>query len=206
MSMGAGRWLIVMSCVLLLSACGSLGRLPTQYSVRDLGLPGKAGAPPPIPIRAIQVKAPSWLGSSAMQYRASDPVNLLRRAYIGNRWAAAPAELVEVALQRALPTSNPEGGGCVLLVDLDEFSQVFSSALDSYALVEARLSLSSPRDDAVFAVEQASIRVPAATPDAQGGALALSVATGKLADDIAAWLASVASEAPSGTKSSARCR
>lgn len=202
MSTHAVRWILAAGSVLLISACGSLGRLPAQYSVHDLGLPGKPGSPLVLPTRAIQVRAPSWLGSSAMQYRAADADNPTRRAYVSNRWAAAPAELVEVALQRALPPSNPEGGGCLLFVDLDEFSQIFSTPTESYGLIEARLRLSSPRDDAVFAVQPVSISVPATTPDARGGAVALAAATTELATRIATWVNAM----PDGGKSSARCR
>lgn len=206
MRMDLGRWTIAATLAVLLSACNSFGRLPTQYSVHDLGIPGSTRHALPVSMRAIQVRAPSWLGSSAMQYRAADAGNLTRRAYVSNRWAAAPAEMVELALQRALPGSNPNGGGCVLAVDLDEFGQVFSSAEKSHALIEARLRLSSPRDDAVFAIEPVSIRVPAETPDAQGGARALAAATDQLAAGIAGWIERLDRELPGGFNGSGRCR
>ena len=206
MTISAARWAAVAGAACLVCACSSFGRLPTQYSVHDLGATTEAPTTLALPTRSIQVRAPSWLGSSAMQYRAADPGSLTRRAYVSNRWAAAPAELVELALQRSLAASNPNGGGCVLAVELDEFIQVFPSATQSYGLIEARLRLSSPRDDAVFAIKPVSINVPATTADARGGAQALSIATGELATSIAAWLHQLDSEMPGVTTGSARCR
>ena len=151
-------------------------------------------------------KGASWLGSSAMQYRAADPGSLTRRAYVSNRWAAAPAELVELALQRSLAASNPNGGGCVLAVELDEFIQVFPSATQSYGLIEARLRLSSPRDDAVLPSSRCRSRSlrPRPMPGAVRRRSVLLPAS--LQQALPAWLHQLDSEIPGVTTGSARCR
>ena len=78
----------------------------------------------------------------------------------------------------------------VLRVQLEEFSQVFSSAQDSAGVVRLRVVLADPAMTGETVVAQrvfvAGPRAP--RPDAAGGARALAEATAQLADELAAWL------------------
>lgn len=172
-----------------LVACGGFGRVPTGITTHDFGPPSTLHFAPKVPLRVVEVRAPSWLGSSAMQYRFASERDQRRLVYTENRWAAAPSELIEAALNRALSPVRPQGGGCLLRVDLDEFSQIFDTPTQSHALLEARARLVSPRGDAVLAEERLRYQVAAAEPNAGAGATALRDASLQLAQGIDRWLA-----------------
>ncbi|MCB1957469.1 MAG: hypothetical protein KDG55_17450 [Rhodocyclaceae bacterium] len=182
------RLLAVAALVTLLAGCGGIGTLPKAITLHDFGHPSPAHFEPAIGLRVVEVRAPSWLGSSGMQYRFADQADQRRLTYTQNRWVAAPAELIQTAMRRAYDLALPEGGGCLLRVELDEFSQVFDSATESHGVVEARALLISPRADALLAETRFSEHVVAQTPNATGGAVALRDASLTLIENVAKWL------------------
>lgn len=185
------RWAGVLLCGLLAAGCGRLGTLPRAVTVHDFGPPSDLSLHPVVPLRLIEVRAPSWLGSSAMHYRYAGERDQRPLVYTENRWAATPAELLEATLRRAMLGALPEGGGCALRVELDEFGQVFESAGSSHGALAARAVLVAPRADAVVAQQRFGLQVAAPNPNAAGGARALSEASRGLATAIDGWLATL---------------
>lgn len=204
--MSVARLLMAGLLLLALASCSSFGRLPAGIVIHDFGAPHAASYVPRVPLRLIEVRSPSWLGSSAMQYRLAGGQDPRRLVYLENRWAAAPPELIEAVLKRAFSLARAEGGGCLLRVDLDEFSQVFDTPTQSHGLVEARASLISPRADAILAQERLSYRVPAAQPNARGGAMALRDASLMLAAGVDQWLAGVDKSNGGSVNAAVLCR
>jgi cholesterol transport system auxiliary component len=139
---------------------------------------------------AVQVIAPAWLRSSAMQYRLAYQSASERHAYLESRWAAPPAELVYGLLSRTLSGA----GGCRLEVDLDEFIHDFPAADRSDGVVEARARLRAPGHGRVVASRSFSLRLPAPSPDAAGGVAALGRGSGQLAGELGAWLAQLGAD------------
>ncbi len=182
------RVIAAIAASVLLAACGGVGTLPKAITLHDFGAPAEARYEPAIALRVVEVRAPSWLGSSGMQYRFADQADQRRLTYTQNRWVAAPAELVQTAMRRAYDMALPEGGGCLLRVELDEFSQVFDTATESRGVIAARALLISPRADALLAETRLSETVPAPSPNAAGGALALREASHALIANVARWL------------------
>jgi len=181
-------WLL--GTVLLVSGCGGLSKTPRPAHVYDLGL----GQPVALEVGsggglvgAVQVVAPSWLRSGAMQYRLTHDSPGERHSYRDSRWAAPPAELVHGFLNRALGGE----GGCRLEVEVDEFIQDFPSAGHSDGLIEARARLRVAQEGAVLASRSFSLRVPATRSDAPGGVAALGRGTRQLAAELGAWLAAL---------------
>ncbi len=175
----------------LLAACGGLPPSTATLSVHDFG-PLEAVAPEQVgfPLRGVEVVPAPWLASNAMVYRLVHAQPTRRQAFKENRWAAQPAQLVELVLKRALQPGGmaSPAGGCRLRVDLDEFYQRFDSALASRGMIEARVALLAPRVDQALAVRAFSLDHEAPTPDAAGGVLALRAATLQLDRDIRVWL------------------
>ena len=182
------RFVAAVALAILVAACGGVGTLPKAITLHDFGAPAEASFQPAIALRLVEVRAPSWLGSSGMQYRFAAQVDQRRLTYTQNRWVAAPAELIQTAMRRAYDMALPDGGGCLLRVELDEFSQVFDTANESRGVIEARAQLISPRADALLAETRLSASVPAPTPNAAGGAQALREASHALIADAAKWL------------------
>lgn len=179
----------VLAAVVVLGGCGSLGRPDVPPAIYDLAPQTSAIKRIDVPIADVDVISPSWLASSAIQYRL-DPVSTLeRRFYATSRWAGMPAEMLDVVLGRILQTQPAENGsGCRLRIDLDEFIQRFDAVDSSVGLIEMRASLLAPRTDVLLAFESFYVKRPAPTPDAAGGVVALREGATALGLQLADWL------------------
>jgi len=189
-----------------LAGCSSFGRpdvpptiydiTPTIDSVRRVGFP----------MSSLEVHAPSWLASSAMQYRL-EPVSPLERRYFAtSRWAGMPAEMVEVVMGRVIQTEPAaNGSGCRLRVDLDEFIQRFETANQSTGLIEVRASLLAPRTDVIVAYRAFVAESPAPTADAAGGVVALRAGVNGLTREVADWLSALEQQGGESNNVAKRC-
>ena len=179
-------------CAIL--AAGCMGRAGTLASPALYDL---ASAQPiqtqatAVPLRSIEVRAPSWIASTAMQYRLAYANEQERSSYAAARWAAAPAELVEQILKRHLDADAARGTGCRLQIAVDEFIQVFDAPNTSRAVLEARATLLSPRGD-IPLVSHGFRLAPPGGGDAKTGAAAFAGAAAELAGQISIWLKEVA--------------
>jgi cholesterol transport system auxiliary component len=187
--------LIAMS--ILMAAC-TTGK-PPQTGLFDLGpaasLP--AGDTQRLPALALaEVEAPAWLDTQAMFYRLAYASPQQLRPYAGSRWTAPPPEL----LGQRLKTRIAHAGGAVLSrtdgaadvltlrVDLDDFTQTFTTPEDSHVQAALRVSL---LDGRTLLAQRSFLRRQPAGPDARSGAAALAAASDALISDIIAWLAQV---------------
>lgn len=190
----------------LVTACGGLPPSTATLSVHDFG-PLEAVAPEQadFPLRSVEVVPAPWLASNAMVYRLVHVQPTRRQAFKDNRWAAQPAQLVELVLKRGLHAGESAlpAGGCRLRVDLDEFYQRFDSCQASRGSIEARVALLAPRADQPLAVRAFTLDHVAPTPDAAGGVLALRAATLQLDRDIRDWLRGLDGRVGAGVR--ARC-
>jgi cholesterol transport system auxiliary component len=185
-------WL-VLAAALLLGGC-----VPNNVRQDDAALFdfGEAAAPWNAPaLRGVDVVAPSWLGTPAMQYRLGYAEAARRRAYVESRWAAPPAELIEQALRRrALAPATAAGVGddgalgCRLRIDVDEFVQAFDTAQSSRVVLALRASLVS-RNEQPVASRAFALERPAASADAHGGVVAAAAVVQGLTGEVAAWIA-----------------
>jgi cholesterol transport system auxiliary component len=190
--------IILILSVFLLAAC--VGNPPRHDEIAsyDLGSHSLTWTSPGFPIAAVNVKASSWLESPVQLYRLAYTDDLRRRAYTESRWVAAPAELLERALQQRILFGQPDfsGPGCRLRLALDELEQRFDSPQSSKVLLEVRASLLSPQGDTPLAKRAFKIERPAPSADARGGVVAMRAAAQALADELAQWLGDVARERP----------
>ena len=138
-------------------------------------------------IAQIEVGAPRWLDGVNLYYRLGYAEIAQPRAYTQTKWVMPPANLVEVRLkERAVAGGALVGAnGPVLKVELDEFSQLFTSATTSKGVLRARVTLMNGREalrQKSFAFEE-----PAASADGPGGAAALKRAAEGFVDAVLAW-------------------
>ncbi|MGB4012123.1 MAG: ABC-type transport auxiliary lipoprotein family protein, partial [Zwartia sp.] len=116
--------------------------------------------------------------------------------YTTYRWVAPPARLVtqrivdRLSLQGAVLQQSIGGEVPQLRLNLQRFEQTFST---DGATSQAQLTLQAVlmRGSEVVGQRLINIRVPAATQDAPGGALALRTATDQAAEQVAQWLTSL---------------
>jgi cholesterol transport system auxiliary component len=144
----------------------------------------------------IEVRAPTWLDTSAMQYRLAYGEAAQRRSYADSRWVAPPAALIEQALQQRFLTAAAPAGGCRLHLEMDEFIQEFSSATASQARLEVRAWLLPPRDRMPLARHAFVVVEPAPSADARGGVAAAAKTVAALGDKLRAWLDQIDHEVP----------
>lgn len=176
------RILILGVSSLLLWGCGVGGGQRPEIAIYDLEPAGPIDASmPPGLIGRIEVQAPSWLATSAMQYRlAAEPGR--RRDFAQSRWAAPPAELLEGSLRRHLTSS----GTCRLRLELDEWIQSFGATGDSQAHLAVRTVLTARRGTEPLAVHRFDMAQDAGR-NAIAGASAFATLGRRLATDIAKW-------------------
>lgn len=174
---------------LSLAGCLTGGRRggDSATTAYDLGLPPAVAAGETA--WQLEVRAPAWLDGSAMIYRLAYADAAQWREFSQARWVAPPAGLLERRLQRLLGyAAAGKRSGCLLRLELDEFSQVFTAPQRSHALLQVRASWfdagRKPLLVKPLRIEQA---VPAGrAADAQSGVTALVEAVGMLAEQIAA--------------------
>lgn len=189
------RGMLVLTAALLLGGCVANTVRQDEAAVFDLGeTAGPWQAPA---LRGVDVAAPSWLGTAAMQYRLAYVDGSRRRAYVESRWAAPPAELVELALRRRAVASSAGGDAmpvdCRLRIDLDEFVQTFDSAQSSRVVLALRARLVS-RNEQPLASRAFKLERAAASADARGGVVAATAAVQALGAELSEWLAALARE------------
>lgn len=190
---------------LVVAGCGNLGVPASRFAIFDLGVATPVDPPLPLALSRVEVRAPTWLSTGAMQYRMNYREPAEREAYSETRWVAEPAEMLRLALDRALVSNSSANVECRLRVELDEFVQEFETARDSHAIIIARPSLIAPRSDDVVAQNALAIREQAPTPDAAGGVIAHRRAAERLANEIAGWIAGLHSANRQGSGSLERC-
>lgn len=195
---------VVLSVVSLLTAC-ALGDSAPAPKQLDLGAgamnvttgssAASAAALPPLPPIAVPpANAASLLTETMVVWRVGDLGQ--PQAYATYRWVASPARLVtqrivdRLSLQGAVLQQSMGAEVPQLRLNLQRFEQTFS--VDGKSS-EAHLTLQAVlmRGSDVVGQRLLNIRVPAATQDAPGGALALRVATDQAAEQVAQWLTSL---------------
>ena len=193
---------------LLLGACST----PSQRTVYDFG-PGPTQAAaashlaPLPPVVLAELEASSALDGTAMLYRLLYADAQQLRPYAQARWSMPPAQLLRLRLRELLgqrrtvlgATDAVPPGTLLLRLELEEFSQLFSTPRDSAGLVRLRATLGRSGSPArVLAQTSLVQQQPSATADAPGGVKALTQAADALAPQLEAWLqqATAAEAAP----------
>ncbi|MBI2745338.1 MAG: membrane integrity-associated transporter subunit PqiC [Burkholderiales bacterium] len=192
----AARWTLVLSAALLTACAGLPERAPAPLRY-DFG-PAAAASQPASgtrPLLALRVQASPALDSPAMLYRLAYADAQQLRAYSQARWAMVPAELLQQRLRDGLGRQYvlpPAGDAAprLLHIELEEFSQLFSSAEQSAGLLRLRASLlqRTGGGEQLLAQRELQLQQPAASADAAGGVRALGAATDAAITELVQWL------------------
>ena len=196
---------------LVLSGCSALPDKPIRAALYDFG-PGdltskSAARQTPLPALAIDDISTSGgaLDNQAVLYRLTYQNAQELRPYTMARWATPPAQLIRQRLREQLGQRrsifDARGGLALnrsqnavlplqLRLDLEEFSQVFTTPETSAGLIRLRATLIEQAISGEKLIAQRSIVVqrPAPSADAQGGVRALTLATDAAIEEIDLWL------------------
>jgi len=199
--------------VLAVAGCSALPSQPARPALYDFGpgavAPSSVDRSAPLPPLAMaDVEAPGLPeGSNAVYYRLAYTDGQQLRPYSQARWSQPPAQLVQQRLREQLgqrrailkaddgaaQARDPARGGAlplVLRLELQEFSQLFSSPGDSVAAVRMRATLVdlTPAGEVLRGQKVFVAQVPARSADAAGGVQALSEAATQCANELSAWI------------------
>lgn len=188
--------------VILAALCSACVTGPTpnpRATAFDLGImPSTPVATVKLPALSIaRVTAPEWLNGPQMYYRLLYANAQQPRPYAQSQWSMSPARLFEERIKSHISQS----GGQVLAssvgiarlpslrIELDDFTHIFESPEQSYAQLVARVAV---LDGSKLLGQKLFLqRVPASTPDAEGGAQAMAQASDTMMADILNWLSAL---------------
>lgn len=198
---------------LLLSACSSLPAPPLRPQLYDFG-PGLTAAAPqdrraplsPLALAPVEAVGTADAGQ-ALHYRLAYADAQQLRPYAQARWSQPPAQLLQQRLREQLAqrhavlglveaaslARDAKAGGTApdqLRVELEEFSQVFTSPQDSAGVIRLRATVLRPGPGGMQLRGQRAftVRHPARQPDAAGGVLALTEASDQAIAALLQWL------------------
>lgn len=210
-SMAVRKSLAAVTLLGLVAGCSVLPKPPTRADIFDFG-PGltktaeASQAATPLPPIALADFTSAGVpdGRSALFYRLAYSNAQMLYPYTQARWSQPPTTLMQLAVRDRLGVRRSviygdqnidqqiKGGQSptVLRAEVEEFSQVFQSEKDSVGLVRVRVSMvdSLKAGDELIGQRVFVAQRPAPTPDAAGGAKALSDAAAQVADEIAQWV------------------
>ena len=162
----------------------------------DLGPPAPETARPAIPALLLvpEVTAPAWLNGTGIVYRLSYDHGARPQAYATSRWVSPPPALLTQRLRSRLAggagvVTGSDGARAdyALRLELEDFTQSFSSPTASRVAVRARASLVRLGDRALVAQQVFSIGKDAPSADARGAVAALGQASDELIEALARW-------------------
>lgn len=210
-SMAVRKSLAAVTLLGLVAGCSVLPKPPSRVDIFDFG-PGltktaeASQATTPLPPIALADFTSAGVpdGRSALFYRLAYSNAQMLYPYTQARWSQPPTTLMQLAVRDRLGVRRSviygdqnidqqiKGGQSptVLRAEVEEFSQVFQSEMDSVGLVRVRVSMvdSLKAGDELIGQRVFVAQRPAPTPDAAGGAKALSDAAAQVADEIAQWV------------------
>ncbi|MES2046888.1 MAG: ABC-type transport auxiliary lipoprotein family protein [Pseudomonadota bacterium] len=178
----------------LLQACAS-GTQSSSLSY-DFGTVAKENnaAPSKIAISLADVSAPATLDSNAMLYRLAYDNAQLLHPYANHHWSMPPAQLFTQRFKSRIAATGGTVLGAtdgvaelpVLRIEMDEFSQVFTSTTQSEAKIALRVTLI--KKNKLIAQQYFDLATASASADASGGAKAMQVTADRSISAILAWL------------------
>lgn len=183
-----------LALALLLQACAGSAAAPRfNYDFGALPVNSQAGSIK-IAISLADVSAPAMLDSNAMLYRLDYDNAQMLRPYAQHRWSMPPAQLLtqrikaRMAAADATVVSVADGVSDlpILKIDLDEFTQIFTSTSQSHAQISLRATIM--KRNKLIAQRYFSLASKSASADATGGAKAMQIASDSTISEIMLWL------------------
>jgi cholesterol transport system auxiliary component len=145
-------------------------------------------------ISIADISAPGTLDSNAMLYRLEYDNAQLLRPYAQHFWSMPPAQLLTQRIKSRIASAGGTVIGvadgvadlAILRIELDEFSQTFTSATHSDAKMAMRVSFI--KKNKLLAQQYFALATPSISPDANGGAKAMQITADQSISAILHWL------------------
>lgn len=190
--------LCTLAATLLLAACALPGAKDVPLATYDFG-PAPLAAKPDQTQSSLRptlivadVVAPAWLDANFMFYRLAYSNVQQPMPYAHSRWAMSPPQLMTQRAKLRLArfanvlSAGDASQGSLLRLEMQEFSQIFDTPGSSRGMLHMRASLIAK--GAVLAQRSFALAPAAPTANAAGGVQALTEASDRMLDELAAWL------------------
>ncbi|MFZ6693477.1 ABC-type transport auxiliary lipoprotein family protein [Undibacterium sp. SXout20W] len=182
---------------LLCFICGCSGNAALQRQQYDFGLPSSVSTTIPqttAQVGLADIQVIPALDGNAMWYRLQYDNEQQLKAYAQARWSMPPAQLLTQRLKtrmlanglQLVSSGDSVGAKLILHIEVDEFSQVFTSTSASHAQINLRAIVTKGKT--VIAQRGFVAHAPSRSADAVGGARAMQEATDLLINEIQQWL------------------
>jgi cholesterol transport system auxiliary component len=191
----AMKYVLLVAC-LLLAGCATPSAPPARFDLGPLPATGLAASVLPALSVATATSSP-FLDNPHMVYRLIYANSQQPQQFANSRWTMAPAQLLE----QRLKTRLGQAGSTVLAgsdgalnvpllrVEVDDFTQVFTTPAQSSGQVTLRVAVYRAR--LLVAQKSFTQQRPATSANAAGGAQALAAASDGLITDVLGWLATL---------------
>ncbi|MBX3639526.1 MAG: membrane integrity-associated transporter subunit PqiC [Nitrosomonas sp.] len=143
-----------------------------------------------------QITAPSWLDTPAIHYRLAYHNAAQSYTYANSRWSSPPAFLLTQQIKQKIAADThhlviKDSSVAIveyeLHIEIEEFSQIFSTLSDSYVSIRFRASLVN-NAHRLIAQKIFSTSHAAATADAAGAVDGFTIASNWLMNELVEWL------------------
>ncbi len=175
---------------------GPLNMDPLSVASSGNGLPAQDKVAR-LQISLADISIPAALESNAMLYRLQYDNAQQLKAYALNRWSMPPAQLLAQRLKAGftaqgadiLAATDGAANLPILRMELDEFSQIFTSPSQSHAQLNLRASII--KANKLVAQKSFQQQMSAGTADGAGGAKAMQQAADACIAELHNWVASL---------------
>ncbi|HEY8118098.1 MAG TPA: hypothetical protein VIE91_02545 [Methylophilaceae bacterium] len=191
------RYFILVLLIISQVACVGSSKTRPNLATYDFGL---AVQPNPdqrliAKIGVEEITAAESLNYQQMRYRLNYENTSRILFYADSRWSSAPPELLSSKLNTMLQLSQ-QPLNCSLKLKLQVFDQVFTSPATSEGVVQMSVVLVDKKTRKVLSTDLISASVAATTPNAAGGASALSQASENALVKAISWANAQAEQNP----------
>lgn len=171
-----------------LAACVGINKTKQNIAVYDFGLsiPSESNQQISSKIILEEPVSTTSLNNNKIRYRLNyqNPSRIF--FYAESRWAATPSELFSNMLSRMLNAAkNPMT--CTLKLKIEAFDQVFQTPSASEGFVQLSVFLIEKKSQKVISSQLITESVSANSPNAQGGTVALKLASESALKKVINW-------------------
>jgi cholesterol transport system auxiliary component len=147
-------------------------------------------------VLVTRVRAPAWLDETGIVYRLIYQDTSRLRVYAMSEWSAPPAALITdrvysrfaAASRGAVSAGFSAQSDYTIRIQLEDFSQHFTTQEASSAILKARASLLSSGERRLVAQREFELTRPA-SPNAAGAVNALTGAVDAFTEELVRWTA-----------------
>lgn len=192
----AAFWSAVLPLIVLFNGCaiGPPARdAVISYDLGPQAVTATAGSASRVTLMVPEASAPAWLDSTGIVYRLTYLDSARPQVYAQSRWVDSPSALLTQRMRTRFAAVGPVVNGrdgaradYALLVEIEDFSQIFENPDSSKVSIRLRVSLVNLASRGLIAQRTFSLNESAGA-DAKGAVRAFAHGTDNILENIVDW-------------------